>query len=197
MDRCIETFSGHMFPIVNPKESDVRITDIANALSKLCRFTGHCSRFYSVAEHSWHCANLLMDQPKEVQLAALLHDASEAYLADIASPIKQYLPDYGYLEDRVASVIFKKYDLEYPMHNLVKWADLSMLSTEAYYLLTSKGNTWEMWKEIKRPKLEPDRRPRHLEPEVAKNVFMLKFIELTKKDNGTDEKENSYEGITY
>lgn len=197
MDKCIETYSGHMFPISDPKESDVRITDIAHALSKICRFTGHCSRFYSVAEHSWHCANLLGDQPKEVQLAALLHDASEAYLQDIASPIKQFLPDYAELEDRVASVIFKKYGLQYPFNELIKYADLSMLSTEAYYLLPSKGAAWEMWKTIKRPKLEPDRRPQHLEPEVAKNVFMLKFIELTKKDNGTNEKEDSYEGITY
>lgn len=179
METYIETYSGHFFPLLNPTEQDVRIKDIANALSKICRFTGHTSRFYSVAEHSWHCANVLMDQPREVQLAALLHDASEAYCADISSPLKQLLPNYKEIEDRIASVIFSKYNLKYPFDNLIKFADLTMLNTEAHYLMPGKGDNWEMWKEIKRPTIIKDRRPLCLEPTVAKNVFMTKFIELT------------------
>lgn len=179
METYIETYSGHSFPLLNPTVNDVFIKDISNALSKLCRFTGHTSRFYSVAEHSWHCANVLMDQPKEVQLAALLHDASEAYCQDISSPLKQLLPNYKEIEDNIASVVFKKYGLEYPFSNLIKFADLIMLNTEAYYLMKSKGDNWDMWKTIKRPKVEFDRRPLCLESSVAKNVFMTKFIELT------------------
>lgn len=179
MSPVIETYSGHMFPLLNPTVKDVFIKDISHALSKLCRFTGHTSKFYSVAEHSWHCANVLQDQPREVQLAALLHDASEAYCADISSPLKSILPNYKEIEDRIASVIFKKYNLEYPFSSLIKYADLTMLNTEAYYLLPSKGNNWDMWETIKRPKVDFDRRPLGLEPEVARNVFMTKFVELT------------------
>lgn len=88
-------------------------------------------------------------------------------------------PTKGEIEDRIASVIFKKYNLEYPFSSLIKYADLTMLNTEAYYLLPSKGNNWDMWETIKRPKVDFDRRPLGLEPEVARNVFMTKFVELT------------------
>lgn len=178
MEPYIETASGKMFPLLDPKPTDINIRDIATALSKICRFTGHTEKFYSVAEHSWHCANVLMDQPKEVQLAALLHDASEAYCQDISSPLKALLPEYKEIEDRIAGAIFKKYGLEYPFSALIKFADLTMLNTEAYYLMHSKGNTWKMWETVKRPAVQHDRRPLGLPPEVAKEVFLTKFAEL-------------------
>lgn len=178
METYIETYGGHFFPLLSPTTEDVCIEDIAYALSNLCRFTGHSSRFYSVAEHSWHCANMLQDQSKTVQLSALLHDASEAYCGDVSSPLKQLLPEYKKIEHNIASVIYKKYNLEYPYSSLIAMVDTSMLNTEAYYLMLSKGNNWELWKTVSRPKIDTDRRPQYLSPKVAREVFLSKFHEL-------------------
>src|SRR5271156_4912831 len=79
----IQTFTGKKFYPFNPKPQDIDIRDIAHALSNICRFTGHTKRFYSVAEHSRNVAKLV---PAHMKLQALLHDASEAYLCDIARP---------------------------------------------------------------------------------------------------------------
>lgn len=68
----------------------VPINEIAHALSLINRFTGHTSRPYSVAEHSLLCAQVARDMglPARAQLAALLHDAHEAYTGDLSSPAK-------------------------------------------------------------------------------------------------------------
>lgn len=81
----IQTFTGKkVFPLAMTTDM-VDIKDIAHALSLKCRFTGHCRTFYSVAEHSMRVAELVRP---ELKLAALLHDAAEAYLPDFARPIK-------------------------------------------------------------------------------------------------------------
>lgn len=175
----IETVSGIQFPFIDPQIEHVNIKDIAHALSLNCRFVGQCSQFYSIAEHSWHVARLLDGTPLSVQLAGLLHDGSEAYLTDIASPVKAHLPDYKVIEDNIHSVIFRKYGLEFPMHPAVKQADLTMLSTEAHYLMPGKGNNWDTWKYIKRPPVMAGYKPIGMGPDTAKQLFMDKFFELS------------------
>jgi len=179
MESYVETVSGKAFYFLNPQPEDFDIQDIAHALSMNCRYTGHCKSFYSVAEHSWNASRFLHQEPREIQLAALLHDGSEAYITDIASPIKQHLPDYMKMEDNIMTALFKKYDLEYPLDSRVKYADLSMLSIEAHYLLTSRGDTWDMWKTRKRPPIDRTFRPLCMEPRRAKTLFLDKFYELT------------------
>jgi hypothetical protein len=178
MEPYIETVGGKKFYFLDPKEDDFDITDIAHALSQNCRYTGQCSKFYSVAEHSVHVSRLL--DGTGLELDGLLHDASEAYITDIASPIKQFLPDYLKMEDGIMLAFFKKYGLEYPLHPAVKHCDRVMLSTEAWHLLPSQGNTWDMWGwPASRPKIEAGIRPMCLEPTVAKNLFLERFYELT------------------
>ena len=178
MESYIETYSGEKFYFLTPKTQVFKLKDIAHALSMICRFTGHCKEFYSVAEHSWHVARMLEGCPIEVQIAGLLHDASEAYITDIASPIKQHLPDYQKLEDGILAAIFAQYHLEYPMHPAVKQADLAMLSTEAHYMLHSGGNSWDMWKERRRPAPNALYRPINMPPRQAAQLFLDKFNEL-------------------
>lgn len=178
MEPYIETYTGGKFYFLWPECETFKIKDIAHALSMTCRFTGHCKEFYSVAEHSWHVARMLDGCPIEIQLAGLLHDASEAYMADIASPLKECLPDFRAIEDRILSAIFNQYELEYPMHPAIKQADLAMLSTEAHYLLVSGGNTWDMWKNIKRVVPSELHRPVNMSPPQAKQLFLDKFKEL-------------------
>lgn len=82
----IQTYSGLMVDPLHLSIQDIRLEDIAHALSNLCRFTGHVKRFYSVAEHSVRCSWLV---DSVLAPFALLHDASEAYLQDISRPLKQ------------------------------------------------------------------------------------------------------------
>ena len=81
----IITFTGKIIDPINPDPEDIDIRDIAHSLSQQCRFTGHTSEFYSVAEHS-----VLVSEAVPARDAALglMHDATEAYLADLAKPIK-------------------------------------------------------------------------------------------------------------
>jgi hypothetical protein len=105
----IQTYTGTFDP-ANPRAEDVRIEDIAHGLSNICRYGGQTSRFYSVAEHSVLVARAAMglvewqrDQSRsggeggyltdafvrQVGIVALLHDAAEAYIGDIVTPIKR------------------------------------------------------------------------------------------------------------
>ena len=88
VDRAwIQTYTGGKFHLLAPRQEEINIVDIAHALSMMCRFTGHVRRFYSVSEHSWHASYLV---PKQDALWALLHDASEAYMADMNRPLKHF-----------------------------------------------------------------------------------------------------------
>jgi hypothetical protein len=104
----IQTFTGRAFHYEDPQPEDVHIEDIAQALSKQCRFAGHTTRFYSVAEHSVLLARYV-SQP--VKLWALLHDASEAYLVDVPRPVKPYLEGYDRFERVVMYRIRERFDL--------------------------------------------------------------------------------------
>lgn len=178
MEAWIETVSGVHFEFLDPKPEQIRIRDIAHALSMNCRFVGQCSKFYSVAEHSWHVARMLEGTPLRVQLAGLLHDASEAYITDVASPVKQFMPEYNKMEDTIMMAIARKYGFEYPMHPAIKLADRAMLSNEAHHLLSSRGNDWDMWQHVKRPAVVDAYRPIGMGPETAMENFMDKFHEL-------------------
>jgi len=91
----IKTYSGFdLFP-EHPDPKSICIEDIANALSKICRWGGHISEFYSVAQHSILVSRLCED---ENALVGLLHDASEAYYGDMVRPLK-YLPQMRIFRD--------------------------------------------------------------------------------------------------
>ena len=94
----IQTYSGKYIDLLQTDPYDIGIRDIAHALSNLGRFTGHSKRFYSVAQHSVIASNMVCLHPEidyhMMQVCALLHDASEAYLGDVSSPLKQLLPAY-------------------------------------------------------------------------------------------------------
>ncbi len=87
----IMTVSGRHFWPLDPQPAEVHLADIAHALANTCRFTGHCRQFYSVAQHAVLVANLVERLAPELALAALHHDDAEAYLADVAHPVKRFL----------------------------------------------------------------------------------------------------------
>jgi len=126
-DTYILTHSGRHFDFANPTTDMVCIEDIATALAKECRYGGHCRGHYSVAQHSWLCANVV---PEEYALEALLHDATEAYCKDLPRPLKRMLPGYAEVEERVDIVIRLKFALPVEHSAIVKEADNRMLLTE-------------------------------------------------------------------
>lgn len=126
-DCWMQTYTGLIFHPLNPKPGTIVITDIAAALSKMCRFGGHCSRFYSVAEH---CVQVALHASDEHRLTALLHDASEAYLVDIPRPIKPQLANYYELEANLMSAISERFGTQWPLPAEIKAIDTAILSDE-------------------------------------------------------------------
>ncbi|WP_407605347.1 NAD(P)-binding domain-containing protein, partial [Pseudomonas aeruginosa] len=94
----VSTFSGNRFYPLRPHIDKVAIEDIAHGLAYQCRFNGQTQVFYSIAQHSLIVASLV---PPPLRLAALLHDAAEAYLGDMVKPLKVLLPEFAALEDKV------------------------------------------------------------------------------------------------
>jgi len=169
---AIFTFTGRFIRPLDPDPANICIEDIAHALSMQCRWTGHVSKFYSVAEHSLHVAALV---PEPVQLWALLHDATEAYLADLARPIKK-APGLGeiYLdvEAKLAAAIGVVFGIAHDPLTVaeIKQADERMLWAEAKVLLPKLGE------QMPDPGFDCPR-PQCWEPEVAEEIFLATFAE--------------------
>lgn len=141
MKPIIQTASGKFVSLTDPRPEDIVLADIARALSNLSRFTGHVG-FYSVAEHSVGVAFLTEmfysreysgGFEKQAFKAGLFHDATEAYVGDVSSPLKSLLPGYQSIEKRFHEVISAKFSLhvfKVGGADLVKAADLAMLELE-------------------------------------------------------------------
>lgn len=125
----ITTFTGKKIDIQNVHPDDISILDIVQGLSNLCRFAGQTRRFYSVAEHSIRVAAQL---PPHLRLQGLLHDATEAYVVDLPSPIKTLLPEYKALELGVWQAISKNFGLPAELHPDVLAADRLLLEYELH-----------------------------------------------------------------
>ena len=168
----MQTWMGKRFYLEDPQAKDVDILDIIFALSNMTRYGGHC-RFYSVAEHSILVSELV---PSEFALAGLLHDASEAYIADVIRPLKRSLGSgnkYFQLEDRVMAVILEKYGLHARLPKEVKEADLAVCGLEKEKL-HPRSDPWDL----------PFPVPRHLQlaclaPSSARIAFLKRFCALT------------------
>ena len=108
---CIKTYTGVMFDPINPDPNLIDIQDIAHSLAMLCRANGHFRSFYSVGQHCINCAREAEARgwSRRVQLACLLHDGSEAYLADVTRPVKKELPKYLEIEEPLQNLIWEKF----------------------------------------------------------------------------------------
>lgn len=97
------TLTGYV-DVYRPDASSVRVLDMSWSLSMICRYNGQVPFFYSVAEHSVLATRLsetlCPDMRCEVRLAVLCHDLHEAYVGDLISPVKVFVPEYGELEKR-------------------------------------------------------------------------------------------------
>jgi len=145
----IQSFTGRAIRILEPTPDQVDIRDIAHALSQVCRFGGQCRVHYSVAQHS---ALVAENVPRPMRLLALLHDAAEAYIGDIVTPLK-HTPEmravYMPIEAAWARAIGERFGLGDALVELpaeVKRADLRALLTEKRDLLQPmEGVTLADW----------------------------------------------------
>lgn len=182
----IHTFWHKKYRAGWPLTEDVCIEDIAWSLAHLCRFTGHVSKFYSVAEHSVRVSYLC---PEQHQLWGLLHDATESFIGDMNRPLK-YSPGleaYRDYEDRNCRVIMSFFGLGPDEPKEVKDADNRLLVTEQRDLMwgyTSGGNTQKV--ALAEPSLNStlariEPLPEVIDPwtpEEARRVFLMRFYEL-------------------
>lgn len=147
MESWIQTFSGKAIDPIDPNPLALDIIDVAHALSHVNRYTGHTFKPYSVALHSLTVAHLvkMRGESRATQLWALLHDATEAYLNDIAAPTKQHDIFAGYreAERRLSEVICDRFMphtirtgyIWGEMAAKVKQADRDMLLAERLHIL--------------------------------------------------------------
>lgn len=154
-----ETYGGTFIDFANPRAEDVHLTDVAKSLSQVCRFGGHSTTFYSVAEHALLCAHLCEGFGKPVQLAALHHDSHEAYMGDIPTPLKvafgPVVPMIAFALDVVICERFEVDREEFYLH-AVKWADETALAIEVSRLKRcGVGGDWPWGDEL--PEVEVPR----------------------------------------
>lgn len=163
--------SGRYFDLQDPESSEFDITDVAHALAHICRFTGHCHTFYSVAQHSVLVAS---NVPREHAFAGLMHDAAEAFIGDVAKPLKMMLPDYKLIEERIEAAVFKRYGLPPKLPACVKKADLVLLRTEQRDLMNADRHVWTPTEGV-----EPlARRIEPMLPAAAKREFLTWYSVL-------------------
>lgn len=112
MGKCkndIQTYTKRLFDPFNISVSDIDYEDIAHALSMTVRANGHIKHFYSVAQHAIDCVREARARgcSRRIQLACLLHDASECYIADVPRPVKHRLLGYAQIERRISDTVFE------------------------------------------------------------------------------------------
>ena len=184
----IQTFTGRKFWPLDPRPEDIDVRDIAHALAHLCRFTGHSKTFYSVAQHCVIASEIVSP---EAALPALLHDAAEAYMGDIARPWKRLLHCYAegdaciepikLAEHRLLDIIVAALGCPsrlFPIWEEVEKADTILLVTEARDLMAPLAPGWhhtpENGFEILPDRISP------WTPGRSEHAFLKRFTELTR-----------------
>jgi uncharacterized protein len=168
----ISTYSGPLFDYDHP---EIRIEDVAHGLSNACRFGNQASRFYSVAEHSMLVAALVQVNHPELVLPALWHDAHEAYVGDIPTPLKKMLGSkYRDITARIDLAVagYLGIDVELFHAVAVREADQTAMLYEAREL-QPHSDAWAFTRD--QPHYEAERAygPLHcLLPEVAEAAFL-------------------------
>jgi hypothetical protein len=198
---AIETRSGKYLNLSNPNTEDIVLSDIAYGLTNTCRFAGHCSRFYSVCEHTLLVSYLMGQDGLSPLLcyAGLHHDDTEAYLGDVTTPLKSLLPEYKVIEARLRYTIIAALSADQIgmfaglVSEEVKAFDKYAMHIEAEALLPSRGKGWtDAWeppirlqlpRKLGNPLVHPTQVP---SPWALRDGWLLRDRELRRKIEAGD-----------
>ncbi len=136
----LKTYMGNKVDPLSVKAEDITLEDIAHALSLMCRGNGQVVHFYSVGQHCINCAKEAKARGwnERLQLGCLLHDAAEAYMSDLITPIKVYMPQYYEIEDKFLKAVYEKFglaDLTEEEWNMIMEVDRALLTYDLVELL--------------------------------------------------------------
>jgi len=187
MNPSILIKSGRYFHFNDPSNSEFTIEDVAHGLSHVCRFGGHCREFYSVAQHSMIASCIV---PENWALRTLMHDAHEAFIGDMPSPLKVLLPDYRRIESEIQAAVLARFGIPFGigrdgqvvLGGWVKQADLILLATERRDLMPEGPAGDDEWACLQgiRPldiRIEP------MSPHIAREKFLQRWHQLTRPQN--------------
>jgi hypothetical protein len=177
----IQTYSGKKFYPLQPKVGDLDFIDQAHALAHTCRFGGHVSQHYSVAEHAWWMSYVAEKRgySEEIKKWCLIHDNAEAYLGgDMTRPVKVQpeLESFRDAEKHLGSMIAIWLGLPGEEPKVVRDLDTEILGTEARRFKSPVHPDWEAYL----PPLMPDIIPARmgLEPAEARYRYLWRFKAL-------------------
>ena len=146
----IQTATGGQFWPTDPRAEEIMIEDVAHALSRINRFTGHIlPEFYTVAEHCCRVSDLLCalyPGERRLHLEGLLHDAPEFSISDLNTPLKRdpLLRGYKLIEERIRLAFAERFGLPAEPDPRVKEADLVLLATEQRDVMASSRHAWKL-----------------------------------------------------
>lgn len=166
----VNTLAGYPFPFDDPDSARYTILTVAHALANQCRFNGHTRAYYSVAEHSVEVSYRV---PPDLALIGLMHDAHEAFVGDIPTPIKRQLSGWDEFEDRIARSVRRRFGLPLELPEEVVAVDHRMFAVEAALLFPDHAD-WGF--EI--APVHEDTKLYCLSPDAAKRQFVDRFRQL-------------------
>lgn len=180
----IVTYLGVEFFPIAPRFEDIWLADLAHHLSQMCRYNGATVRFYSVAQHSVLVSRfveqLARQDPEttgDAEMLArwgLMHDASEAYVPDICSPIKRFFHPFQEVEEQLLMAVAQRFELPWPVPAVVKYADKAVFASEKESGITREVDWWQI--DPEHPNAGMDVVP--LDQLAAERMFLERFVEL-------------------
>lgn len=185
MSIWMQARSGVSVDLEDPQPDMIKSTDIAHALGRICRFNGHVLDFYSVAQHCCHVEDLMPRINFRVKALAVLHDAAEAFIGDVSTPVRRCMRRvedicrFDELEDKLLRVIYAKFHIDPPTEveqQMIRWADQSMLLTERRDLLEPTSYDWNSFVD---PGVEPQKaKIQCWSPYVSSQEYLSRLREI-------------------
>lgn len=175
----IQTYTGHAFDVLNPDPSSIYIEDIAHALSNVCRYTGHTRKFYSVAQHSVIVSEVV---PTWAAFIGLMHDATEAYIADLARPVKRIEglgEAYRQVEERLHLAITTRFGIHPVIPPVVHRVDSEVLLAEVRDLMAKPVVDSWLFSDLRKSFTPAHVRVRPWPSRKAERLFLHRFKELS------------------
>ena len=177
----VRTYTGQLIDLLQPELTVFRTDDIVVPLSRLCRFAGASREFYSVAEHCVQ-VSMLTEQLGGDPWAGLWHDAAEAFVGDLTSPLKAHIFKYGQIERRILCAMADQFGFVFQAGHFqpeVEEADKLLVDVEGLSLVQG----WQSERTPRFQELTKNVRLMCLSPAMAAAVFVARLNKLA-KDRG-------------